>query len=149
MSRRTRTYARRSTRNRDQFGEMIARLRLWARNVLMRAGGLALILIGVWLAAALATFSISDPSFNTATDAPVQNLAGAGGAALADMLLQLLGGAAFLVIPPMMIWGGAALLHSAPEETPGVFWRRCRNSIRDSSSFAVCPRDCPPGAHPF
>jgi len=103
---------------------MIDRLRLWGRNVLMRAGGLALILIGVWLAAALATFSISDPSFNTATEAPVQNLAGAGGAALSDMLLQLFGGAAFLLIPPMIIWGGAALLHGAPKETPGVFWRR-------------------------
>ncbi|GJL93635.1 MAG: hypothetical protein DHS20C05_00400 [Hyphococcus sp.] len=90
----------------------------------MRAGGLAMILLSIWLGASLMDFSISDPSLNTATPAPVQNIAGPGGAIIADMLLQSLGGAAFLFLAPMMIWGGLTLWHGAPEETPPEFWRR-------------------------
>jgi S-DNA-T family DNA segregation ATPase FtsK/SpoIIIE len=83
-----------------------------------------MILIALWLLAALATFTISDPSLNTATPAPVRNLAGPAGAIAADLLLQLLGGASFLLLAPLAIWGAVALLKSAPEETPGEFWRR-------------------------
>ncbi len=91
---------------------------------MMRAGGLSMVLIAVWLGVALTTFSISDPSFNTATPAPVQNMAGAAGANIADLLLQAIGGAAFLLVAPMAIWGVAALFKGAPEETPSDFWRR-------------------------
>ncbi len=83
-----------------------------------------MILLAIWLAAALATFTISDPSLNTATPAPVQNIAGPLGAASADLLLQLLGGASLLLLAPLAIWGGFALLNGAPEETPLAFWRR-------------------------
>ncbi len=99
-------------------------VRLWAHNVLLRAGGLALVLLAIWIGAALATFSISDPSFNTATGAPVSNIAGPAGAAIADLWLQLLGGGAFLFVAPMIIWGGFALINGAPEETPSEFWHR-------------------------
>ncbi len=124
MSQQTRAYTRRSPRNRDQFAELMDGVRLWARNILMRAGGLALVLLGIWVGVALASFSISDPSFNTATSATVQNLAGGPGAVASDFLLQLFGGAAFLLVAPMMIWGATALLKGALEETPGAFWRR-------------------------
>lgn len=150
MSRSSRTYTRRSARNRDQFAELVDRLRHWARNVLMRAGGIALVLLGVWIGAALATFSISDPSFNTATSAAAQNIAGGAGAAVADLLLQLMGGGAFLLIAPMMIWGGFALLNGAPEETPGVFWRRLAlfpvSLIIGAGAIAALPT---PAAWPF
>lgn len=99
-------------------------MRAFSRNVLIRAGGGAMMLLSIWLAAALATFTISDPSLNTATPAPVQNLAGPLGAISADLLLQMLGGASVLLIAPMAIWGGVALLRGAPEETPPAFWRR-------------------------
>ena len=124
MSRHARTFSRRSARNRNHFAEMIERLRLFARNILMRAGGLAMAVLAIWLGAALATYSISDPSLNTATDASVQNIAGPAGAVVADLLLQALGGASFLLIAPMAIWGGVALVKGAPEETPREFWRR-------------------------
>ena len=124
MSRHAKTFSRRSARNRNQFAELLDRLRLFARNVLMRAGGLATAFLSIWLGAALATFSISDPSLNTATAAPVQNLAGPAGAIAADILLQALGGASFLLIMPLAIWGGVALAKGAPEETPPDFWRR-------------------------
>ena len=84
MPRHTRSYARSSSRprsrRRDPFSEFAERVRAFARNVLMRAGGGAMILLAIWLGAALATFTISDPSLNTATPAPVQNLAGGLGA---------------------------------------------------------------------
>ena len=121
---RTRNITRRSARNRDQFAELVESLRGFARNMMMRAGGLSMVLIAVWLGVALTTFSISDPSFNTATPAPVQNMAGAAGANIADLLLQAIGGAAFLLVAPMVIWGVAALFKGAPEETPSDFWRR-------------------------
>ncbi|WP_425410451.1 DNA translocase FtsK [Hyphococcus sp.] len=126
MSRQTRSYARRSSRSRrrDPFSEFADRMRAFSRNVIIRAGGAAMILLAIWLAAALATFTISDPSLNTATPAPVQNIAGPLGAASADLLLQLLGGASLLLLAPLAIWGGFALLNGAPEETPLAFWRR-------------------------
>jgi DNA segregation ATPase FtsK/SpoIIIE, S-DNA-T family len=150
MSKRTRTYARRTPRNRDQFAELMEGMQLWTRNIIMRAGGLALILLGVWVGAALVSFSISDPSFNTATGAAAQNLAGGPGAAAADILLQLFGGAAFLLVAPMMIWGAMAMLAGAPEETPGAFWRRLMvfplSFLAASAAIAALPA---PAAWPF
>ena len=124
MPSRKRNLSRRSSRNRDHFAEMLESLRAFSRNVLVRLGGLAMLLLSVWTIAALATFSISDPSFNTATPAPVQNLAGPMGAILADLLLQSIGAASFLAIAPLAIWGAIALWNGAPEETPAEFWRR-------------------------
>ncbi|MEM9496218.1 MAG: DNA translocase FtsK 4TM domain-containing protein [Pseudomonadota bacterium] len=90
----------------------------------MRAGGAAMVLLALWIGVALATFSISDPSWNTATARGVSNAAGPGGAVVADLLLQMLGGAAWFVIPPLMIWGAAATLRGAPERTPRTAWLR-------------------------
>ena len=124
MPSRKRNLSRRSSRNRDHFAEMMESLRAFSRNVLVRLGGLAMLLLSVWAIAALTTFSISDPSLNTATPAPVQNLAGPIGAIIADLLLQSIGAASFLAIAPLAIWGAIALWNGAPEETPAEFWRR-------------------------
>ena len=123
MPRSARAYSRRTAR-RERFASLVARARGFARNVLMRLGGLALMLLAGWLGLALAGFSISDPSFNTATPAPVANPAGLAGAVAADLLLQVFGGAAFMLIAPLALWGGVALFKGAPLETPPVFWRR-------------------------
>ncbi|MFQ5562062.1 MAG: DNA translocase FtsK 4TM domain-containing protein [Parvularculaceae bacterium] len=100
------------------------RFRAWRRAVLMRAGGAAMIVLAGWLAAALATFSISDPSFNTATQRGAENLAGAPGAAVADLLLQTLGGASLMFVAPLAVWGAFALAKGAPETTPPAAWLR-------------------------
>ncbi|MFN0023999.1 MAG: DNA translocase FtsK 4TM domain-containing protein [Parvularculaceae bacterium] len=98
------------------------RLDLWRREAVARSGGAATALLGLWLALALASFSISDPSFNTATARAAQNWMGAPGAVLADLLLQFFGGAALLAIPPLMIWGAVAAIRGAgavpSEKTP-------------------------------
>ena len=80
--------------------------------------------LGLWYAAALATFSISDPSLNASTPRAAENWAGGAGAVIADLALQLFGGAAMLFAAPLAIWGLAALIQGAPRETPRMFWAR-------------------------
>jgi len=89
------------------------RLDRWRREATARSGGVATALLGLWLALALATFSISDPSFNNATGREAANWMGAAGAGVADLLLQLFGGAALLAIAPLMIWGAVAAIRGA------------------------------------
>lgn len=67
--------------------------------------GLALILLGFALLAALATYDIADPSPNLATDRAPVNLMGIIGAYTADIGLQSVGLAAFLSIPLLCGWG--------------------------------------------
>ncbi|MCK5749886.1 MAG: DNA translocase FtsK 4TM domain-containing protein, partial [Oricola sp.] len=126
MSSSARTYTRsgRSRGRPDPFAELADRLKTLSRSVLVRAGGAAMAFLALWLAASLATFTISDPSLNTATPAAVQNIGGPLGAIMADLLLQFIGGAAFLLPAPLALWGVAAMLKGAPEETPSTFWPR-------------------------
>jgi len=77
--------------------------------------GLVLIVVSVTLAAALATWSVQDPSLSHATDAPVRNLLGAPGAIAADLLIQLFGLAAIMVVLPVAVWGWRLLTHRPVE----------------------------------
>jgi S-DNA-T family DNA segregation ATPase FtsK/SpoIIIE len=65
---------------------------------------LAFAAAGVCLALALASWSSQDPSLNYATDGPVRNLLGAPGALIADLLMQLIGLSAILVLAPLFSW---------------------------------------------
>jgi DNA segregation ATPase FtsK/SpoIIIE, S-DNA-T family len=67
-------------------------------------GGLVLGLLGLAVLVALATYDPRDPSLNTATTRHVSNLAGAGGAMLADILLQGFGVVAVLPGLAMLTW---------------------------------------------
>jgi DNA segregation ATPase FtsK/SpoIIIE, S-DNA-T family len=67
-------------------------------------GGLLLGLFGLAILVALATYDPRDPSLNTATTRHVSNLAGTGGAMLADMLLQGFGVVAVLPGIAMLTW---------------------------------------------
>jgi DNA segregation ATPase FtsK/SpoIIIE, S-DNA-T family len=67
-------------------------------------GGLLLGLFGLAILVALATYDPRDPSLNTATTRHVSNLAGAGGAMLADVLLQGFGVVAVLPGIAMLTW---------------------------------------------
>ena len=83
-----------------------------------------MVLLAVWLVAALTSFSISDPSFNNATGAEASNWMGAMGAVVADLLLQIFGGASILLVAPLAIWGGVALVDGAAEEIDQDIWLR-------------------------
>ena len=67
-------------------------------------GGLLLGLLGLAILLALLTYDPRDPSLNTATTRHVSNLAGSGGAMLADILLQGFGIVAVLPGIAMLTW---------------------------------------------
>jgi len=73
--------------------------------------GTGLIIVSVLLALALATWSVHDPSLSHATNAPVRNVLGLGGAIVADLLTQLFGLAALALVAPIAIWGWRLASH--------------------------------------
>src|SRR5258707_15775787 len=78
---------------------------------LREIAGLALIAVSCGAAAALATWSVKDPSFSHATSAPVRNLLGAPGAIAADLATQLFGLATIALIVPFSAWGLRLFTH--------------------------------------
>jgi len=75
------------------------------RRRVIEGGGIALIAAGLALFAAFASYSPTDPSFNTATWVAADNLMGYPGAVAADLLLQSLGLAAVLIAFVPVAWG--------------------------------------------
>ncbi len=78
---------------------------------LREIAGLGLIAVSCGAAAALATWSVKDPSFSHATSAPVRNLLGAPGAIAADLATQLFGLATIAIILPIAAWGWRLFTH--------------------------------------
>src|SRR5688572_10235120 len=81
------------------------------RRRFRECGGVALITLAVTMGCALATWSVQDPSFSHATDAPVRNLLGAAGAVGSDLLMQLLGLASAVLVLPVAVWGWRIATH--------------------------------------
>ena len=74
-------------------------------------GGLFLGLLGLAFLLALISYDPRDPSLNTATSRHVSNIAGAGGAVLADILLQGFGVAGALPGLTMLAWSWRIVSH--------------------------------------
>jgi len=72
---------------------------------LIEASGLFLFLLAGIVCVALLSYHPSDPSWNTASEGSIRNLAGAPGAFLADTLLQAAGLAAILLPATLLAWG--------------------------------------------
>ena len=87
--------------------DMRAALRRRARE----CGGIALITLAVIMAVALASWSVQDPSFSHATNAPVRNLLGAPGAIGSDLMMQLFGLASTVLVLPVAVWGWRIATH--------------------------------------
>jgi S-DNA-T family DNA segregation ATPase FtsK/SpoIIIE len=79
-------------------------IRALVRRRLGELAGLGMAMAGIALLVALFTYNPRDPSLNTATSQHATNLAGPGGAVLADFLLQSFGAAAALPGIAMLIW---------------------------------------------
>ncbi len=69
------------------------------------ASGLLLIAGVAALSAALATWSVDDPSWSHIADGPTRNVMGPIGAVTADLIMQLIGLNAALFLAPVVIWG--------------------------------------------
>ncbi|MBR0935206.1 DNA translocase FtsK [Bradyrhizobium jicamae] len=73
--------------------------------------GLGLIALAGILAAALMTWSVQDPSLSHATSRAIRNVLGYPGAIGADLLMQILGLGAIMLILPVAVWGWRMLTH--------------------------------------
>ena len=87
------------------------------RRRLFQAGGGALILLALALAALLATADPHDPSIDTAADGPVRNLLGRPGAMLADLLLQTVGWGSGALVAAVLAWGVVLLVRATPPKS--------------------------------
>ncbi len=83
------------------------------RHVLRRnvgaMAGLAVLALAAVIAASLATWTVDDPSLSHATDHTIRNVLSFPGAIISDLLTQLLGLAASLVLLPPVVWAWRAV----------------------------------------
>ncbi|MCZ6609636.1 MAG: DNA translocase FtsK 4TM domain-containing protein [Alphaproteobacteria bacterium] len=90
------------------------------RRRAVAAGGLAVLVAGMALLAAIFSFSSDDPSLNKAIDGPVSNLMGPWGAVIADLGLQTIGTVALLPGLVLVSWGSRVMAGKAM----GTLWLR-------------------------
>ncbi len=126
------------TEYRDPSG-LAERLRDGAERLSTQALGLAVLVAAGAVALSLATWSVNDPSFSHATDRVPENLFGFVGAAIADLMMQMLGLAAAIALVPVVAWG-VALTRDRPVASPSrrvVAW--ILGSLLASATFAAIP----------
>ena len=73
--------------------------------------GLGVIALSCVVAAALMTWSVQDPSLSHATSGTIRNLMGRPGAIGADLLMQIFGLGAIMLILPVAVWGWRLVTH--------------------------------------
>ncbi|MGL4728275.1 MAG: DNA translocase FtsK [Bosea sp. (in: a-proteobacteria)] len=97
---------RRSRSLADRLPEPV---RLFLARRMREIGGFVLLGLVLFMAAALSTWSVDDPSLNNATDGPVRNWLGRPGAVAADLAMQLMGLASVAALVPLLIFAIALL----------------------------------------
>ncbi len=81
--------------------------------------GAALIVFGILAAMVVGSYTPSDPSWLSATDAPVQNWLGQLGASIAAPLFMIVGKAAWVIPVVALGWGVRFVLHYGAERALG------------------------------
>src|ERR1700674_1061979 len=92
-------------------GQLPAVIREALARRLRELAGLGLLSLSGVVAAALMTWSVQDPSLSHATSRAIRNIMGYPGAIGADLLMQILGLGAIMLILPVAIWGWRMLTH--------------------------------------
>src|ERR1700677_75145 len=92
-------------------GHLPATIREALARRLRELAGLGLLALSGIAAAALMTWSVQDPSLSHATSRAIHNIIGYPGAIGADLLMQILGLGAIMLILPVAIWGWRMLTH--------------------------------------
>src|ERR1700734_1590526 len=92
-------------------GQLLATIRGALGGRLRELAGLGLLSLSGIAAAALMTWSVQDPSLSHATSRAIRNIIGYPGAIGADLLMQILGLGAIMLILPIAIWGWRMLTH--------------------------------------
>src|SRR5258708_37431264 len=94
-------------------GHLPASIREALTRRLRECAGLGLIALSGVAAAALMTWSVQDPSLSHATSRAIRNVVGYPGAIGADLLMQIIGLGAIMLILPVAVWGWRMLTHRA------------------------------------
>ncbi|MCH2163634.1 MAG: DNA translocase FtsK 4TM domain-containing protein [Marinovum sp.] len=81
--------------------------------------GVSLVLAGLAVAIMMLTYSASDPSWMSATDAPVQNMFGRIGASISAPLVMVVGYAGLGLAVVLLAWGARFVLHAGYERAIG------------------------------
>src|SRR5689334_15000960 len=92
-------------------GHLPASIRDALARRLRELAGLGLIALSGVVSAALMTWSVQDPSLSHATSRAIRNVLGYPGAIGADLLMQILGLGAIMLILPIAVWGWRMLTH--------------------------------------
>src|SRR5229473_335633 len=92
-------------------GHLPASIREALARRLRELTGLALLSVSGVGAAALMTWSVQDPSLSHATSRAIRNIVGYPGAIFADLLMQILGLGAIMLILPVAVRGWRMLTH--------------------------------------
>jgi S-DNA-T family DNA segregation ATPase FtsK/SpoIIIE len=92
-------------------GHLPASIREALARRLRELAGLALLSLSGVATAALMTWSVQDPSLSHATSRAIRNIVGYPGAIFADLLMQILGLGAIMLILPVAVWGWRMLTH--------------------------------------
>src|SRR6185437_10606474 len=92
-------------------GQLPASMREALARRLRECAGLGLIALSGVIAAAMMTWSVNDPSLSHATSRAIRNVLGYPGAIGADLLMQILGLGAVMLILPIAVWGWRMLTH--------------------------------------
>ncbi len=92
-------------------GQLPAAIRELLVRRLRELAGLGLLTLSGGVAAALMTWSVQDPSLSHATSRPIRNIVGYPGAIGADLLMQILGLGAIMLILPVAVRGWRMLTH--------------------------------------
>jgi S-DNA-T family DNA segregation ATPase FtsK/SpoIIIE len=81
--------------------------------------GIGLIFVGLLIAAMVGSYSPNDPSWISATDAPVQNWLGHFGASAAAPLMMVIGLGIWVVPLVLIMWGVRFVMHHGQERAIG------------------------------
>src|ERR1700674_3554143 len=134
-------------------GHLPASIREALARRLRELTGLALLSLSAVGAAALMTWSVQDPSLSHATSRASRNIVGYPGAIFADLLMQILGLGAIMLILPVAVRGWRMLTHRTfdREALRIACWILCAVisagrwsgrppwcSVRPASSIASC-----------
>jgi DNA segregation ATPase FtsK/SpoIIIE, S-DNA-T family len=92
-------------------GQLPASIREALARRLRELAGLSLIALSGVAAAALMTWSVQDPSLSHATSRAIHNIVGYPGAIGADLLMQILGLGAIILVLPVAVWGWRMVTH--------------------------------------
>jgi S-DNA-T family DNA segregation ATPase FtsK/SpoIIIE len=92
-------------------GQLPAAIREALARRVRELAGLGLLSLSGVAAAALMTWSVQDPSLSHATSRSIRNIVGYPGAIGADLLMQILGLGAIMLVLPVAIWGWRMLTH--------------------------------------